>query len=163
MAYQRLNVSRAWPIVATANSDIPDISLEGPSGTNTSGGTSQLIDTGKDFTALGVLPNMIVVNTTNADPDNWTYATINSVGTTTLDLNANIFSSGSQTYEIYGGNQQGALIYVGIATAATYVIEVETVGGDIVQFGKPVQGQVLPVLVKRVASVTNLTKLVALW
>lgn len=162
MAYQRLNVSRAWPIAATANADIPDISLEGPSGTNTGVGASQLIDNTKDFTALGVLPKMIVVNTTNADPDNWTYATIDSVGTDTLELNANIFLAGAQTYEIYGGNQQGALLYVGVTSGVNYV-EVLTVGGDTVQFANPAQGEILPVLIKRVTASANITKMVALW
>lgn len=68
------------------------------SGTNTSGGTNQLNDTGTDFVAAGVLEGMLVKNTTSGQSTR-----VAAVATNTLTLDDDYFSSGSQAYTIEGG------------------------------------------------------------
>jgi hypothetical protein len=68
------------------------------SGTNASGGTNQLNDTGTDFVAAGVLEGMLVKNTTSGQSTR-----VAAVATNTLTLDDDYFSSGSQAYTIEGG------------------------------------------------------------
>ena len=68
------------------------------SGTNTSGGTNQLNDTGTDFVAAGVLEGMLVKNTTSGQSTR-----VAAVAANTLTLDDDYFSSGSQAYTIEGG------------------------------------------------------------
>ena len=47
MAYQKLQAGKAWSVNTSDNTNIPNISLEGPSGTTTSGSATQIIDAGR--------------------------------------------------------------------------------------------------------------------
>ena len=99
MAYQKLQAGKAWSVNRSDNTNIPNISVEGPSGTTTSGSATQLIDAGRtgvdpatpatlDFRQAGIVPGMIAVNTTDG-----TQTVINSVvNATTLGVDNNIFA-----------------------------------------------------------------------
>jgi hypothetical protein len=63
-------------------------------GTNTSIVADQLVDSGKDFTALGVAIGERVYNQAGA------FTTVSAVGTTTLTLNEDIFLTNGQTYSV---------------------------------------------------------------
>ena len=78
MAYQKLQVSRAWSVNPSDNTDVPEIMVKGPSGstTGTGGANKYLVDanrTGTDpddfatlkFTLCGIKPGMIVVNSSD--------------------------------------------------------------------------------------------------
>ncbi len=149
-----------------------------------------LVDDEVDFVAKGVKVNDVVVNT-----DAGTIATVSAiVGTDEITLSADIFGSdttyndnfriysqdeGGSNYPAYGGtnggvattsNNEGCLIYVGDATAATtiatqfYNVTVRTTAGDIVTFYNCQVGSYLPVqCVQVMASGTTADKLIAIW
>ena len=111
MAYQKLQAGRAWSVNKSDNTDIPDIGTAGPTGTTTSGSTTQLIDTNATFLTSGVKLNMIIVNTT----DNTQAVVIGIEDDNTLTVSANIFAASGKAYKIYGGHQEGAVLYIGTA------------------------------------------------
>lgn len=67
------------------------------SGTNTSVSTGQLVDLGANFSTSGVSSSFLVLNTT----DDFSSFAISPIGTTTLDLNDDIFSATPKIYQIY--------------------------------------------------------------
>src|SRR6056300_134803 len=142
MAYQKLQAGRAWSVNTSDNTDIPDIGTAGPTGTTTSGSATQLIDSNATFLTSGVKLNMIIVNTT----DNTQAVVIGIENDTTLTVSANIFAASGKAYEIYGGNQEGAVLYIGTAGN----LKVTTVAGDEVTFQGINTGAFFPVHVKKV-------------
>ena len=64
---------------------------------NTSVSTGELIDSGANFSSLGVLASYLVVNNT----DNTSSYAIAPIGTTTLTLNDDIFGTTPENYTIY--------------------------------------------------------------
>lgn len=149
-----------------------------------------LVDDEINFVTKGVKVNDVVVNT-----DAGTIATVSAiVGADEITLSADIFGSdttyndnfriysqdeGGSNYPAYGGanggvattsNNEGCLIYVGDATAATtiatqfYNVTVRTTAGDIVTFYNCQVGSYLPVqCVQVMASGTTADKLIAIW
>ena len=156
MAYQKLQAGRAWSVNKSDNTDIPDIGTAGPTGTTTSGSTTQLIDTNATFLTSGVKLNMIIVNTT----DNTQAVVIGIEDDNTLTVSANIFAASGKAYEIYGGHQEGAVLYIGTAGN----LKVTTVAGDEVTFQGINTGAFFPVHVKKVwATGTSASNIIALW
>tara|TARA_R110000751_G_scaffold83759_1_gene167908 strand:+ start:285 stop:1079 length:795 start_codon:yes stop_codon:yes gene_type:complete len=149
-----------------------------------------LVDDEVDFVAKGVQVGDVVLNT-----DTPGIATITAVvNTDQLTLSANIFGTDStydDNFRIYsqaegkvgypaylgtnGGvattsNNEGCLIYVSDATAATtigtsyYNVTVRTTAGDIVTFYNAPVGSYLPIQCVQVMSTgTNADSLVAIW
>ena len=156
MAYQKLQAGRAWSVNTSDNTDIPDIGTAGPTGTTTSGSATQLIDSNAKFLTSGVHLNMIIVNTT----DNTQAVVIGIENGTTLTVSANIFAASGKAYEIYGGDQEGAVLYIGTAGN----LKVTTVAGDEVTFQGINTGAFFPVHVKKVwATGTSASNIIALW
>ncbi len=156
MAYQKLQAGRAWSVNTSDNTDIPDIGTAGPTGTTTSGSATQLIDSNATFLTSGVQLNMIIVNTT----DNTQAVVIGIENDTTLTVSANIFAASGKAYEIYGGHQEGAVLYIGTAGN----LKVTTVAGDEVTFQGINTGAFFPVHVKKVwATGTSASNIIALW
>ena len=156
MAYQKLQAGRAWSVNNSDNTDIPDIGTAGPTGTTTSGSATQLIDSNATFLTSGVQLNMIIVNTT----DNTQAVVIGIENDTTLTVSANIFAASGKAYEIYGGHQEGAVLYIGTAGN----LKVTTVAGDEVTFQGINTGAFFPVHVKKVwATGTSASNIIALW
>mgnify|MGYP003631664039 FL=1 len=167
MAYQKLQAGKAWSVNRSDNTNIPNISVEGPSGTTTSGSATQLIDAGRtgvdpatpatlDFRQAGIVPGMIAVNTTDG-----TQTVINSVvNATTLGVDNNIFATTAKGYAIYGGSQDGAVLYIGTAGN----LRVTTVAGDDVTFIGINTGAFFPVQVVKVwLTNTTASQIIALW
>tara|TARA_B100000902_G_scaffold108276_2_gene109963 strand:- start:4471 stop:4974 length:504 start_codon:yes stop_codon:yes gene_type:complete len=167
MAYQKLQAGRAWSVNPSDNTDIPNTGLNSPTGTTTTGSATQLIDANRvgtdpsnmatlSFLLAGIKPGMIIVNTTDS-----TQTTVLSVvNATTLLVKDNVFAVTSKNYAIYGGAQDGAVLYVG----ASGNIRVTTAGGDDVTFVGVQTGTFFPVQVVKVWSTsTTATDIMALW
>tara|TARA_R100001510_G_scaffold57524_1_gene65962 strand:+ start:46 stop:549 length:504 start_codon:yes stop_codon:yes gene_type:complete len=167
MAYQKLQAGKAWSVYPSDNTNIPDIGVGGATGTTTTGSATQLIDasrTGEDpdnmvtlsFLLAGIKPGMIIVNTTDG-----TQTTVKSVvDGTTLNVENNIFTNTGKSYAIYGGAQEGAVLYIGGAGN----IRVTTAGGDDVIFVGIQAGTFFPVQVVKVFNTsTTATSIMALW
>tara|TARA_R100000951_G_scaffold74237_1_gene62550 strand:+ start:23 stop:490 length:468 start_codon:yes stop_codon:yes gene_type:complete len=155
MAYQKLQGYRAWNVNKSDNTDIPNIGIVGPSGTTTSAATNQLIDSAANFTAETVQTGMIVVNTTDG-----TQTTVLSIeNTTTLNVTNDIMPN-AKAYQLYDGNQEGAVLFIGTAGN----LKVTTAGGDEITFQGINTGTFFPVnVVKVFATGTSADNIIALW
>jgi len=169
MAYQKLQAGKAWSVYTSDNTNIPNIGLVGPAGaTDATGGANKyLIDstrTGTDtsdfttlkFTLCGLKRGMIIVNTTDGTQSELA-AVIND---TTIEVRDAIFAAQPKNYAVYGGTQEGAVLYIGGAGN----LKVTTVAGDIVTFNGVLAGSFFPVNVLKVFSTgTSATNIIALW
>lgn len=117
----------------------------------------RLVDSTADFIASG-----IKVGDTVLCNDNATYAYVTAVNQTYLLLSINIFLSIGDSYSIFQGENNGCYIYVGDTTEGNN-IEVETISGNVVTFGGVIEGEILPVQVKKVFTTSTVGKLIALW
>ena len=155
MAYQKLQGYRAWNVNKSDNTDIPNIGIVGPNGTTTSAATNQLIDSAANFTAETVQTGMIVVNTTDG-----TQTTVLSIeNTTTLNVTNDIMPN-AKAYQLYDGNQEGAVLFIGTAGN----LKVTTAGGDEITFQGINTGTFFPVnVVKVFATGTSADNIIALW
>lgn len=167
MAYQKLQAGKAWEVNRSDNTVIPDVGLGVATGTTTSGSATQLIDAARigsdtavqatlNFITAGVRAGMIAVNTTDGTQSEIT-AVVNG---TTLTVAQNIFATTLQNYAIYGGEQNGAVLYIGGAGN----LKVTTVAGDDVTFQGISAGSFFPVQVKKVwLTGTTASQIIALW
>lgn len=151
--------TRAATVIPNDRTDIP---FPNPiiTGTTLGNWVGKLIDPSKNFNQSGVLIGDIVYNVT----DSTLYAYIIGIeNNSTLLLSDNIIGDG-EDYIIYQGQNNGCYIYVpdGVFAGGGGVIEVETIGGDIVSFFNPPAG-VLPVQVRKLLTSTSVGKLLALW
>lgn len=159
MKFLKTHYGRAINVIPSDTVNIPNPAGLGMTGTDI-GGTDQLRDNTNPFTTN--LLGAIVVNTTNNTIAN----IIGFVSSSTLNLDADIFSTGGEGYAIYNSdNNQGCAIY--IPTQSPSKLRVLTVGGDIITFrecGDTNASSILPVNVLRVFSdATSLIDLIALW
>tara|TARA_R100000781_G_scaffold7437_2_gene7187 strand:- start:263 stop:766 length:504 start_codon:yes stop_codon:yes gene_type:complete len=167
MAYQKLQAGKAYALYPSDNTVIPNTGLGGATGQTTTGSATQLIDAARvgtdpddmvtlSFLEAGIKPGMIAVNTTDG-----TQTTINRVvDGTTLGVDQNIFAVTGKDYAIYGGTQEGAVLYIGTAGN----IRVTTVAGDDVTFQGINTGTFFPVNVLKVWSTsTTASNIIALW
>ena len=169
MAYQKLQAGKAWSVYPSDNTNIPNIGVVGPSGnTDATGGANKyLIDgnrTGADtnnfatlkFTLCGLKKGMIIVNSTDGSQSELV-AVIND---TTIEVKDAIFAAQPKAYAIYGGVQEGAVLYVG----GTGNIKITTVAGDDVTLTSVPTGSFVPVQTVKIFSTgTTATNIVALW
>ena len=112
MAYQKLQASSSFAPIPSDTVDIPNPTTLVTSGTTTSAVTGSLVDTGKDFVALGVLSGAIVYNTASGSEDA-AYVTAFKTATNpndTLVLSKDIMGS-TETYTIYNEATKGAVLY----------------------------------------------------
>tara|TARA_R110000796_G_scaffold125162_2_gene239728 strand:+ start:389 stop:898 length:510 start_codon:yes stop_codon:yes gene_type:complete len=169
MAYQKLQAGKAWSLYTSDNTNIPDISVVGPTGTSDAIGAAdkQLIDsarTGTDpaapatlsFLLCGLKPGMIIINTTDGKQSEL----VRVINATTIEVRDAIFDAQPKAYAIYGGTQGGAVLYIG--TAGT--LRVTTVAGDDVTFIGINTGAFFPVQVLKVWEAgTTASNIIALW
>ena len=86
--------------------------------------------------------------------------TVSLTADTTLTVANNIFAVTAKAYVIYGGEQEGAVLYIGTAGD----LKVETVAGDEVTFVGINTGAFFPVHVRKVfATGTSASNIIALW
>jgi hypothetical protein len=159
----KLQVSRALPVIPSANTNIPMPNVIVTS-TATTTTANKLVDSTKNFTSLGTNPlniqvGDIVYNTTSS-----LAATVTNVDSATqLSLNANIMTA-TNAYTLYSGtNMSGTIepcvLYVGIGGDLFVVMA----GGDTVEFLNIPSGSFLPIYVIRVLTSTTAGKIIALW
>ena len=159
MAYQKLNTSRAYPVVPSDNGPIPQIMVK--DGNGTISGISAVPPGIKDqnvpdLRQIGLTKGMVIENTTAGSGKT---AIITGVGKEELLLNVQIFALGD-TYQIYGGDNNGAVLYVGTAGD----LRVLTAGGDDVTFVGVSGGSFIPVNCIQVFNTgTTASDIIALW
>jgi hypothetical protein len=160
MSVFKTTFSRALRVIPSDNAVVPTPYLI-HTGVNTSVVTNKLITITGDFIFDNVKTGDVVYNISGA-----TAATVVSVDSQTqITLNANIFTTGGQSFRIYQQSAQtglgntGCFLYVGGAGNVT----VTTLGGDDVTFNAVPIGTVLPVQVLSVKSSTTATLINALW
>lgn len=161
MSVFKTTFSRALSIIPSDNAVIPSPYLI-HTGANTSVVTNKLIAITGDFIFDNIKVGDVVYNVSSS-----TAATVVTVDSETqITLNANIFTTGGQTFRIYqqspqtGIGNKGAFLYVGGAGN----VAVTTIGGDDVTFNAVPIGTVLPVQVLKIKSTgTTATLINALW
>jgi hypothetical protein len=160
MSVFKTTFSRALRVIPSDNAVVPSPYLI-HTGANSGVQTNKLITITGDFVTDNVKTGDVVYNISGA-----TAATVVSVDSQTqLTLNANIFTTGGQTFRIYqqspqtGSGNTGCFLYVGGAGNVT----VTTIGGDDVTFNAVPIGTILNVQVLAVKSSTTATLINALW
>ena len=161
MAYLKLQVGRALPVVLSDTINIPNISSPVGEGatTGTGGGNTHLVDSTANFITQNVRPGDIVYNLSDG-----TAATVTSVlSATVLVCSAAIFTASPKNYGVYSAssNENGCVLYVGTAGD----VRVLTVGNDDVTFTAVPAGSFIPVSVKKVYATGTVAaaKIIALW
>ena len=156
MADLKLQASRALAVVPSDTIDIPQPSSKVASGASTTISAGNLQDNNATFQTIGVKVGDIVHEVTTG-----AIATVDAVTSeTVLDISADIFLLGSESYNIYRSATRDTVIYVGV----TGNVVVETSGGDVETFVGVPAGMILPVNIKRVnATSTTATNIIALW
>lgn len=162
MSYQKLQGYLAVEIIPSDNCNVPfpgDVT----EGVNTTIESNALIDENINFNKQGIKIGDIVYNITSS-----TAATvIDVISDNHLALNADIFTSDTQTYKIFPASPQsgaqdannGCVLYVGEEGN----LNVTTIGGTQVLFNKMANGFV-PVQVKKVWSQkTDAKQIIGLW
>jgi len=162
MAYQKLQASSSFAPIPSDTVDIPNPTTLVTSGTTTSAVTNKLVDTGKDFVALGVSSGAIVYNTAASSED---AAYVTAFETTTepndtLVLSKDIMGS-TEAYTIYNEATKGAVLYAGHSAAAN--IAVTMAGGSVSVFKLVPAGAFLPIQVTRLRAGPTYLDIIALW
>jgi|TARA_R100001369_G_scaffold331_6_gene904 hypothetical protein len=161
MAYQRLQVSEGLAVIPSNTVPIPDPATLATSGTTVGTAVAnKLVNTGVDFTAMGIQLNAIVYNTTDS-----TSAFVTGVDSaTTLSLSANIFAA-AENYTIYNAATKAATLYVG--TTGDLVVQMasqrDSSGTPTLTFKNIPNSAFLPVLVTKVGASTTATDIIALF
>lgn len=160
MSVFKTTFSRALRVIPSDNAVVPSPYLI-HTGANSGVATNKLITITGDFLFDNVKAGDVVYNISSG-----TAATVVSTDSQTqLTLNANIFTTGGQTFRVYqqspqtGSGNTGAFLYVGGAGNVT----VTTIGGDDVTFNAVPIGTILYVQVLAVKSSTTATLINALW
>jgi len=161
MPTEKLQPSRALQVIPSNNAVIPNASFI-HQGANTGVATNKLITITGDFIFDNVRAGDIVYNTSSS-----TAATVVSVDSQNeLTLNANIFTTGGQSFTIYqqsiqtGGSNRGCVLYIGTAGD----VRVVTSGNDTVTFVNIQGGTFFPINVTKVFSTgTTASNIIALW
>lgn len=155
MAYQKLQVGRAIPILTNSTYNFPNPSLKKFNSIITGGTATQIVDSTVDFIALGVQIGDLVW-----EIDGASYTVVsNVIDAHTLNVADSVIATGDN-YAIYAYNQfESAVLYVGSGGN----VEVTTVGGDSVLFVNVNSGQFLPVQVLKVTAGTTANSIIALW
>lgn len=154
--------SRALRAYPSDNAVIANPNALATSGTNTSVASNKLINSAANFLSNNLYAGAVVYNDTAG-----TSATVISVDSDTqLTLNADIFTTTSQTYSVYsmgsqaGNGQTGAFLYIG----GTGNVSVVTIGGDVIIFAGVPAGTTLPIQVRQLKLTgTTATIINALW
>jgi len=155
MAYQKLNASRAWKVIPTDDGIIPEFMVKDGTGTTTGTSANGFKDATVNFLTLGVKRGMVVVN-----PASGASAIIQSVSEDEIIMNAQPVPNIGDAYAIYGGNNQGAVLYVGTGGE----VRVLTSGNDDVVFAGVPGGTFIPVnCIKVFSTDTTASDILALW
>ena len=169
MAYQKLQVSQALPVIPSDTVHIPDPSTEALTGTaDFTGGT--LVDVGTTFLSDGIQTNAIVYNTSA----NIAYYVTEVVDDLTLTLSPASVGGATDVYVIYNRATIGAVLYVGGAGNIAMLMAAKkdtpgTVSANSTNFTGLLAGSFLPTQVVGIAETgsggyhTTATDIIALW
>ncbi|NKC02139.1 MAG: hypothetical protein GKR90_27070 [Pseudomonadales bacterium] len=162
MAYQKLQASSSFAPIPSDTVDIPNPTTLVTNGTTTSAVTDKLVDTTKDFVALGVLSGAIVYNTASGSEDAAYVTAFETTATPndTLVLSKDIMGS-TEAYTIYNEATKGAVLYAGHSAAAN--ITVTMAGGSKSVFKLVPAGAFLPIQVTRLWAGSTYLDIIALW
>ena len=163
MAYQRLQVSEGLAVIPSDTVPIPDPATKVTSGTTVGAAVAfKLVDTGVDFTTMGIQTNAIVYNITPGSEDAAFVTAVDSA--TTLSLSKDITGAG-QDYVIYNAATKACTLYVGVAGALIVQMasQRDAANTDTVTFQNVPSSSFLPILVTRVATATVASNIIALW
>lgn len=163
MAYQRLQVSEGLAVIPSDTVPIPDPATEVTSGTTVGAAVAfKLVDTGVDFTTMGIQTNAIVYNITPGSEDAAFVTAVDSA--TTLSLSKDITGAG-QDYVIYNAATKACTLYVGVA--GNIIVQMasqrDAALTDTVTFNNIPSSSFLPILVTRVATASTASNIIALW
>ena len=156
MSYQKLNTSRAWSVTPSDNAPIPQFMNKltaGIVGATSSG--LEIVSPNATFVTDGVVSRMVIVNTITGAS-----ALITGVEQTSLLLNVTAAFAIGDTFQIYGSQNNGAVLYVGSAGN----VRVLTAGNDDVTFAGVQDGSFIPVnCIKVFQTNTTANNILALW
>ena len=132
------------------------------SGTTTAITANKIVCSSATFITKNVRVGDVVHNDSNG-----TAATVTAVDSeTTLTLNANIFTTATRAFAVYGMSDQsgfgakGAYLYIGGAGNVSVI----TIGGDAITFNAVPAGTTLPIQVTQLRSTgTTATLVNAMW
>jgi allophanate hydrolase subunit 2 len=162
MAYEKLQGYLALEVLRSDVTNIPYQSVITASTTDGATLANNLVDSTKDFIALGVAAGDIVYNTTDSTSAN----VLNVTNETTILLDTDIMATG-EAYTLYDASStknyqnanNGCVLYVG----TTGNLKVDTITGSTVTFKNMPVG-FFPVQVKKVyLTGTTATDIIALW
>ncbi len=155
MAYQKLQVSRAIDVIASATVNIPNPGALSISSTTDGASALKLIDSAGDFINKGVKVGDIVYSGSIA-------AHVTSIDSAT-QLGVTTAVASGQAYKVFRSTENpnnGCVLYIGGAGN----LQVLTAGGDTIVFTGVLAGTFLPVQVVRVlAASTTATGIIGLW
>jgi hypothetical protein len=161
MSVFKTTFSRALRVHPSDNADVPFTNVV-VSGVTTGVQSLKLKDNNGNFIVKNVAIGDIVYNET----DKTAATVVGIVSSTTITLNADIFTVSGNSYTIYqasdltGIGNTGCFLYVG----GTGNIAVVTIGGDNINFNGVPAGTTLPIQVIKVSSTgTTATLINALW
>jgi hypothetical protein len=165
MAYQRLQVSEGLAVIPSDTVPIPDPATEVTSGTTVGTAVAfKLVDTGVDFTTMGIQTNAIVYNITPGSEDAAFVTAVDSA--TTLSLSKDITGPG-QSYVIYNAATKACTLYVGGGGPGALIVQMasqrDAALTDKITFQNVPTSSFLPILVTRVFAATTSTNIIALW
>jgi len=155
MAYQKLQVGRALPVIPSDTVLIPDVSTEVFSG-NATFTANTLTDTGTNFKSIVSSAGAIVYNTGRTP--NIAYNVTNVNSDTVLKLSP-ADTGGADDYTIYNAATTGCVLYVGVAGN----LKVQTSSGDIVTFANMPIGFVPVQVIQVFEGETTASGIIALW
>lgn len=163
MATQNKTYTRAIAVIPSDDANIPNPAFQLLSGQSFAGAPgSFILETIINLELYGIKPGDIIYNVSQQ-----LAATVVSypIANTTLELNADIFTSAGLDFIIFAGTQNdasqgGCVIYCGGGGGLT----VDTKGMDQVALSSLPNGQIIPIQVKKVyATGLSTSGLVALW
>ena len=159
MAYQKLQVGRALPVIPSDTVLIPDVSTEVFSG-NATFTANTLTDTGTNFKSIVSSAGAIVYNTGRTP--NIAYNVTNVNSDTVLKISPGDpgdLGGVSDIYSIYNAATTGCVLYVGVAGS----LKVQTSSGDIVTFANMPIGFVPVQVIQVFEGETTASGIIALW
>ena len=155
MAYQKLQVGRALPIIPSDTVLIPNVSSEVLSGQADFTSANTLTDVGTTFESVVSSADAIVYNTSTSVA----YGVTNVNSDTVLKLSPATTGGAANDYTLYNAPTTGCVLYIGVSGN----LRVQTSGGDIVTFTNMPIGFVPVQVIQVLATGTTASGIIALW
>ena len=155
MAYQKLQVGRALPVIPSDTVLIPNVSTEVLSGQADFTAANTLTDVGTTFESVVSSADAIVYNTSTSVA----YSVTNVNSDTVLKLSPATTGGAANDYTLYNAPTTGCVLYVGVSGN----LRVQTSSGDIVTFSNMPIGFVPVQVIQVFDTGTTASGIIALW